>query len=263
MSTVSILMITLDRFEVTKPTWETNIKRSTVSHAPIQRELLVCDNDSSDPRIIEYMDRQPLKYFRKNKINEGVGRAFNQLYLRSSGKYVAILGNDIVMPEGWLNTAIAFLNKIPRPGLIGFDWRRGHELPPITEKFGVNAHWLTPKLNRVFGAWVFRRELVEDLGLFYEGYGPYGIEDSDMNERVNRSGYNSCYIPNMPSEHLVNDVGHNSEYRKMKDESLAKNATIFNERVAGFDRGETLKCELPPMIVPLGQEPIEVPPPIF
>lgn len=251
MNTVSMMMITINRYLITKDALEKNLRTAQVSHAPIKRELLVADNGSTDPRIIEYIERCVPTHFRKNKANEGVGHAFNQLFLRSTGDIIAILGNDIVMPDGWLNTAIGFLNKVPSPGIVGFDWRQGHDLPPLTEKYGVSAHFLTPQLNRVFGAWVFRRELVDDLGLFFEGYGPYGIEDSDFNERVNRAGYNSFYVPNMRSSHLVHDVGEQSEYRRIKDESLSNNLTIFQGRVEGFDRGESLKCALPEMREPI------------
>lgn len=245
MKIASLLMITLDRFEITPKVWKTNVENVGIMDG-LNTEYLICDNGSNDQRIVEHFSRWPLAYHRKNLVNEGVGRAFNQLFLRSKGDYIAILGNDIEMEPYWLTTAIEWLDKVPNSGLAGFNWGHGH-VPPLTEKFGVKAHWLNAKLNRIFGAWVFRRKLVEDLGLFYEGYGKYGIEDSDVNERVNRAGYNSFYIPDMKSKHLVNDVGQRSEYRKMKDESLSNNLTIFSQRVAGFDKGETLKCELPPM----------------
>lgn len=179
--------------------------------------------------------------------NEGVGKAFNQLFLRSTGKFCAIMGNDITMPAGWLNAAISMLTWIPQPGLIGFDWGHG-SVPPISKRFNIDAHWLTPQLNRIFGTWVFRRSLVEQMGLFHEGYGPYGIEDSDVNERVNRAGFQSCYVPNMKSNHLVSDVGSLTAYRKMKDESLSRNCTIFCERVKAWDKGELSLIEpLPSM----------------
>lgn len=247
-------MICIDRFDITKACWEQNILATRViPHDLIYQyqfnfdlELLVADNGSKDPRIVDYMKSQPLDYYRENKGNEGVGKAFNQLYLRSTGKYIVLLGNDIVMPLGWLATAIDFLERVDNPGIAGVDWGHG-SVPPITTKCNVTANYLNDKLNRVFGAWVLKRSVIEDLGFFYEGYGVYGIEDSDFNERVNRSGRNSFYIPGLRSRHLVNDVGQDSDYRRMKDKSLGENLTIFAERVKAWDQGleTSLRAPLP------------------
>lgn len=249
---VSLMMITIDRFEVTSECWKQIIASAKVKLDPsIQLELLVCDNGSKDPRIVAFMKQQNLHYHRINMHNEGVGKAFNQLLLRSTGKFCAILGNDIEMPNGWLNEAVRMLTLIPNGGLIGFDWGHGHT-PPITRRFNIEAHWLDEKLNRVFGSWVFRRSMADTMGLFYEGYGPYGIEDSDVNERANRLGYNSCYLPNMKSRHLVWDSGMQTEYRRQKDESLSRNCTIFGERLKQWDAGTLeLNEKLPEMRDPL------------
>lgn len=233
----SLMMITLDRFDITPNVWSQVINAARVNLDPgIQLEFLVADNGSKDRRIVDFMERQGLAYFRQNMRNEGVGKAFNQLFLRSTGKFCAILGNDIEMPAGWLNAAIRMLTWVPKPGLVGYDWGHGG-VPPVSKRFNNDAHWLTPQLNRVFGSWVFRRSTMEEMGLFHEGYGPYGIEDSDVNERLNRAGYNSFYLPNMKSRHVGWDVGQQTEYRKMKDDSLGKNATIFGERLQQWDAG--------------------------
>lgn len=191
-----------------------------------------------------------MDYFRENQANEGVGKAFNQLYLRSTGDLIVLMGNDILMPPGWLAEMVKYATQVPRSGLIGVDWGHGG-VPPISAQFGINAHWLNGKYDRVFGTTMVRRQVIEQVGLFYEGYGPYGLEDSDLNERVNRAAFNSCYVPNIHfrSQHLDHDVGSNTEYRRMKDKSLADNLAIFHERVAQFDKGN-LSTPLPPLRSP-------------
>lgn len=246
----SILMITIDRFDITTKCFEKNIKRAL--SADMEIEVLVCDNGSNDRRIVDYFKNRKLAYHRVNSKNEGVAHAFNQLYLRATGDLICLLGNDIEMPEEWLKEAWAYIKSVPRAGIIGFDW--GHtSLPEMSWKNGVHARWLTPTLNRVFGSWVVERKVIQKLGLFHEGYGPYGIEDSDFNERVNRAGYNSFYHPTLKSSHLVHDVGEKTQYRKMKDDSLSNNLTIFGHRVREFDSGPFNKLiePLPPMRDPV------------
>jgi len=224
----SLLMLTWERFEITQRVLTRNLARTSIDY-----ELLVCDQGSKDKRVIEMVDSFLPNYFRKNSKNEGCGKAFNQLFLRCTGDYIVLLGNDIELPEKWLEIAIGYLDLIPNSGLASFNW--GHDgVPPVSTKFGIKAHHLNGHLNRCFGVTVFRRELIRQIGLFHEGFGPYGLEDSDLNERANMAGFNSFYVPNMMSEHLVHDVGENSDYRRMKDESMGNNLTIFSARCQGF-----------------------------
>lgn len=236
---VSFLMLTIDRYEITKKVWENNL----INTHNFDLEFLICDNGSEDKRIIDYF--KPIaKYHRVNFKNEGIAKAFNQLYLRSSGEYIVCMGNDIALPYNWLSTAISYLDKIHNPGLCGFDW--GHSsLPPLSERFGIQAHWTNKEFHKVFGSWIFKRSLIDDLGFFYDNFDKYGLEDSEFNERVFRSGYNSFYLPGMKSEHLCHDVGQSSEYRKMKDIALDKNYYIMQERLKIFDAGGPLTCPLP------------------
>jgi len=212
----------MDRYEETKRTLDVNLSNHG---AEVEIELLWCDNGSQDPRMFTLVDKYKPAYFRGNKTNEGVARGFNQLYLRSGGDYIVLMGNDIVMPKGWLKEMIAYADFVPKSGLIGVKCTA--EIPILSSKFNCFGHFLDQKIDKVFGDTLFRRELVEDLGLFCEQFDVYGLEDSNFNDRVNLAGYNSLYVPNMVSDHIGGDVGTASDYRKMKDQSLHANAAIF------------------------------------
>lgn len=242
---ISVMVITIDRFEISSKVIPDNL----TGYHPNAIDLLWADNGSKDHRIIAHMQSMKPAYSRINRGNEGCAKAFNQLFLRSRGEYLCLMGNDIAMPVGWVESAIQHLDNMPNAGFVGFSW--GIEIPPVSKKFGIEAHWLTPQLNRVFGTMVFKRRLVEELGFFSEEYGPYGLEDSDLSERANIAGFNSCYVKDMSSQHLVHDVGEQTEYRKMKDASLSSNLTIFSRRVEEFKTG-FIKEELPPRRDPIG-----------
>lgn len=195
---------------------------------------MVCDQGSKDKRVIDLIEFYKPSYFRKNSKNEGCGKSFNQLYLRSRGEIIVLMGNDIECAKGWLEVMCAYLKDVMHSGLCSIDWGHG-STPPVTEKYGIKARYLNSELNRCFGVTGMKRELIEKVGLFHEGYGPYGLEDSDLNERVNRMGFTSFYLPYTRSKHLCEDVGVDSEYRKAKDESLSKNVIIFNKRIAALN----------------------------
>jgi len=244
----SLMMISWERHDVTKRVLEKSLSNHGLPQSMV--ELLVCDQGSTDQRVVPMIEGFRPAYFRRNSGNEGCAHSFNQLYLRSTGEFLVLMGNDIEMPDGWLAKAVKYLELVPNSGLAAIDW--GHSgVPPLSTKCGVEAHFLTPTLNRCFGVTVFRRSLIEALGFFEECYGPYGIEDSSWNERVNRAGYNSFYVPGLKSRHLVHDVGERTEYRRMKDESLSRNAAIFSERVRAWDAGASLVEPLPPMREPV------------
>lgn len=241
----SILFLAWDRYDLTVRTLTNNLARANYPY-----ELLVCDQGSSDPRVVSFLQGLEPVYLRKNSRNEGVGHSFNQLYLRSKGKHIVLLGNDLECEQDWLLTMVSYLNQVPNSGLCSIDW--GHQgVPPTETKFGIPARYLTPQLNRCFGVTAFRRELVDKIGLFHSGYGVYGLEDSDFNERVNRSGFNSFYLPGMSSLHLDSDVGNNTPYRRVKDESLQGNANVLGQRLKQFEIGEGLVELLPERREPL------------
>ena len=250
MSLVSCMMLTLDRFEITKTVLEKNLSAASRCH---EIELLVCDQGSKDRRVVEYISKNPLlKYHRLNSTNEGVARSFNQLYLRSRGQYICLLGNDIECDDWWMDEMIKYSSGVPDSGIIGLSW--GHSgLPPLTQRDGIWGHWLTPQLNRVFGVWLMRKEVIDRVGFFPEHYDVYGLEDSNFNERVNRSGFKSVYVPNthFKSKHVGTGEHDAGEYREMKNKSMARNLAFLHEDVAAWDRGKPLYEPLPEMRDPL------------
>lgn len=241
---ISFCMLNIDRFDVMPKVLDSNISSSGV---PIY-ELLFCDNGSTDKRSIDFLESKRPQYFRKNSRNEGVAHAFNQLLIRANGDYICLMGNDIRMPEVWAKTAIEYLEKVPYAGIAGFQCTA--EMPPISTRGNITAHFLNQRIDKVFGTMVFKRKILEYVGGFCEKFEIYGCEDSDFNNRINKAGLQSFYIPGAQSHHLVNDVGTNGEYRKMKNEALTKNMTILGERMKWVDEGNFFE-PLPEMRDPI------------
>jgi GT2 family glycosyltransferase len=234
---ISICAITIDRYEISTQCIGENIINCGVPREDI--ELLVADNGSTDKRIIEYVQSLKPGYHRLNSSNEGVSRAFNQLMNRAMGDYICLIGNDIKLPTGWLDAMVAYAEVVPNSGIIGIKCTA--ELPPLTVKkdhFAYNraAHYLDAKYDKVFGTMLFSRKVLSTVGGFHEGFHPYGLEDSDFNNRVNLAGFQSLYLPEAAwwSNHIGSDVGNGTDYRKMKDESLSSNSVLFGERHAAY-----------------------------
>lgn len=244
---ISFMMLTLDRNDLTQQCFKDNMTHAGSKYWP-DIEILIADNGSKDKRIVDW-GKSIATYHRANSINAGVAHEFCQLYLRAKGDIIVLLGNDLVNAPGWLEKGIEYAYAIPNSGIIGYDWQHG-STPPVSVKNGIRAHWLTPVLNRVFGTWVIRRRVIEEIGFFHEDFKVYSLEDSNFNDRVNLAGFNSCYLPDIKSVHKGTGHHDSGEYREMKNKAMAHNADVYG-RLAAEYQSKGIRYPLPPMKDPL------------
>lgn len=225
---ISICMLTLNRFHVTVRVLNEN-RKHLAGFGDV--EFLIADNGSEDDRIVHWT-RDFLKpaYHRVNSENEGVARSFNQLMLRAKGEYICLVGNDIRMPPRWAKTFLGWAQCVPEAGIIGMQCTQ--PTPPLTAYKGVGAYFLDGKIDKVFGNMFFSRSVLDKVGGFCEEFHPYGLEDSDFNNRVTMAGLKSFYIPNAKTYHVCEDSGTDSDYRRMKDESLTRGLDVLGKRLA-------------------------------
>ena len=138
--------------------------------------------------------------------------------------------------------------------IIGSAGSVGHDmmylLAAMNRPIKVIGADINKEKGRVFGTWFLKRSLIDDLGLFSEEFIGYSMEDSDFNERVNRAGFNSFYLPEIKSKHIGLENSDNS-YRKMKDSYKSHNERVFQKLNQKYDRGESIKCPLPELRNPI------------
>lgn len=221
---IAILFLTIDRYELTSQSISTSLANSGHS----EYDVFVADNGSKDIRTLEFIRNSGFHYVKEFGENMGVAKAFNHLmYKAKDYDAIVLLGNDIVMPGGWLSEWIKVHNILGNEtGIVGIECA----IPPCPESEykGLFVHKIELG-DRVFGCWYIPKLVIDKVGYFFEYPGTYGIEDSDYNERVTRSGFTSFYLSNrvFKSFHLDSDVGNKTEYREMKDRSLQINGSGF------------------------------------
>lgn len=197
----SILLLTIDRFELTK-----KCVGSALQNAGADWELLVCDNGSSDRRVIEYIQSLSPQVHILNKENLGIGRMYNILFSFVRGEYICIIDNDIELPSNWLKDCVnAYTNKT---GMLGF------KCVPVLDR----PDW-------VFGTKFFSTQRQKEIGSFIE-LSLYGIEDSNYNIRMIQNGYENKYIGE--SKHLGTGEDDTGEYREMKNREIKKAYLCLN-----------------------------------
>lgn len=174
--------------------------------------VVVVDNGSTDGTPEWLGQQHPQVQLIANKENQGFAAPVNQGIDYSTSPYVAVLNNDTEPEPGWLAALLQAAESQPHAGMVaskmlfadrpnvinstgicvdlaGIAWdRRGGELdaddePQVVEIFGPCG-----------GAALYRRQMLDEIGLFDEAYFAY-LEDVDLAWRGRARGWRCLYAP--------------------------------------------------------------------
>ena len=167
-------------------------------------EVVVVEDGSSekcDTVCEQYADRLTLNYYYKS--NSGPGPSRNYGADRSQGEYLIILDSDVIVPENYLKTIKAELDREPCDAFGGPD--RAHEsFTPIQKaiNYAMTSFFTTGGIRggkhkmdkfypRSFNLGI-KKSVYEALG----GFAPmrYG-EDIDLSTRIFKGGYSCRLFP--------------------------------------------------------------------
>ena len=193
-------------------------------------EVVVVDNKSTDGSL-DYINRKypagayPELRVIANKSNCGFGRANNQAYHCSSGKYVLFLNPDTFVGERTIKDCLEFMEGHADAGCLGvkmlnadgsfaMESRRGVPTPwasfckisrlsvlfPLSKRFG--RYYMqhlpvdeTAKIEIVSGAFMMISRTAGDrMNVFDEDYFMH-CEDIDLSYRMLKSGLHNYYLP--------------------------------------------------------------------
>lgn len=227
MSKVSLILLTIDRYAITK-----KVLSNILPNAGYEYELLVCDNGSKDHRVIDYIKSLNPAVHILHDENKGMQYSQNLLMTKATGNYICLIGNDIMLPKNWLRDLVKWNNIVPESGISGIHCVM--HLPDVIVYEGIKIR----RNESVFGTMFFSRRFFETVGYINESFHPYGMDDSEYSFRSRRMGFVNYYLPHMRSVHIGNDVGENSEYRRMKDLALQRSEQLFKVGCDAMDKNE-------------------------
>ncbi len=152
----------------------------------------------------------------ENQVNVGYGAAINQVFKRTAAPYVAVLNDDATAHPRWIESLLEAMEKHPEAGMgacrvrlagenrldsagmllcgDGVGKQRGHGEPG--EAFDECEEVFYPSGS----AALYRRAMLEDIGLFDEDFFLYG-EDTDLGLRARWGGWKCVYVPGAKVEH--------------------------------------------------------------
>lgn len=239
---VSIVSINYDQPEVT---CEMLASLEKVSYPNF--ETIIIDNGSptTTPELIQR--NYPNTKLIISKKNLGFAGGNNLGLQEATGDYLLLLNNDTEVPPDFLDSMVDLMEKDPSIGIVSPKIYYYHEentlqyagtspINPITSRgrhYG-NKEKDTGQFNTVTETYyphgacmLFRRSILEELGLLYEGYFLY-YEEYDFSERVRNQGYKIYFQPNSYILHKESiATGKNSP---LKTHYMNRNRLLFLRR---------------------------------
>ncbi|MFC5702243.1 glycosyltransferase family 2 protein [Cohnella faecalis] len=171
------------------------------NYTDIPHEIIVVDNGSTDGTA-DWCRMAGVTLLSLNR-NEGFPVACNRGLKISSGDTLVLLNNDTVVSPRWLSNMSLALYSAADIGIVGpiTNYASGPQQVELTypdiDSFilladAVNRsdpHKWVP-IQRIVGVcFVFRRELMEKIGLLDERFSPGHYEDDDYCLRAEQQGY--------------------------------------------------------------------------
>ena len=183
-------------------------------------EMLIVDNASADntPEVASRLAgaNPAVALWRENEL--GLSAARNAALVRARGQYVIFLDDDALAEPGWLEAYRRFLisPSAERIAVVGGAVFPDYEVAP-PKWLGAGAHQLdlggTPKrVSARGGPWggnsAYRRVAALQVGMFDTRLGRKGnslaaLEESDLNLRLLKAGYEIWWLPGAGIRHFV------------------------------------------------------------
>ncbi|MFC4596967.1 glycosyltransferase family 2 protein [Cohnella hongkongensis] len=164
-------------------------------------EIIVVDNGSQDGTAAWCL-REKLTLVSLPR-NDGFPAACNRGLLLSSGDTLVLLNNDTVVTPNWLGNLSAALYSAANVGIVGpvtnyadgpqqvrYSFENLEEFQRVAKAVNAPDRSKWNRAERVVGfCFVFRRELMETIGLLDERFSPGHYEDDDYCLRARLHGY--------------------------------------------------------------------------
>lgn len=183
-------------------------------------EIILVDNGSTDGSVAHVREHFPKVRVIALPENRGFAGGNNVGIRGSSGEYVALLNNDAQPDLHWLEVLVRALEAHPEVGFCASKMLRA-DAPRVIDTagdvfydYGVGGKRGTDQfdgpefsqMEYVFGACagaaIYRRAMLEDVGLFDEDFFLYA-EDIDLSLRAQLRGYKCLFVPEARVYHQV------------------------------------------------------------
>jgi len=198
----SIIILTWNQLEYTKA-----CLASIRAHTDVPYEIIFVDNGSTDGTLkwLRKLVKENAGYkLIENGKNLGFAKGCNQGIQAATGAFILLLNNDVVVTEAWISGMLECLRRDPGTGIVGpmtnnISGRQKVDKVGYSSIEGLDRYACTFReknrhrrleARRVVGfCMLFRRSLVDQIGLLDESFGTGNFEDDDFCARAALAGY--------------------------------------------------------------------------
>jgi GT2 family glycosyltransferase len=197
---VSIIIPLFNNLDLTKSCIE-----SIEEFTPEEYEIIFVDNGSKDGTgdYLKFNMKPNWKLIENNE-NKGFPVACNQGMCLSEGEYILILNNDTVVSPEWLKGMLECINSADDIGIVGPRTNNVSGAQAVKDgfyndydsyvKYAINFRkamkgLYLPRWRIVGFCYLFKRQLIDEIGYFDERFTPGNFEDDDYCLRAMEAGY--------------------------------------------------------------------------
>lgn len=166
-------------------------------------ELIIIDDGST---LDTSWFKKNADVYKRHK-NKGVAPSWNDGIKLSKGKYIVVINDDIVVPEGWLDDLVLTFEIIKNAGVVG------PAVEHLPNGIGIeeNHVWFPGS------CFMLPRETIDKVGLFDEDFAPFYFEDTEYWTRILKSGLKMARNYNVFIKHkegqTVKKLSQNEQYQ--------------------------------------------------
>lgn len=194
----SIVIVAYNKFQYTKQCIE-SIRKFTEKDT---YEIIVVDNNSTD-ETREWLQKQEDIKSILNDSNEGFTKGCNQGMRISVGDNIMLLNNDTVVTKNWLSNLIKALYSNKEVGAVGpvtnncsnfqtvpVSYMDTNGMQTFAEGYNISNedNW-EHRLRLIGYCLLFKKEVMDKVGLLDERFSPGNYEDDDYCFRIIEAGY--------------------------------------------------------------------------
>jgi GT2 family glycosyltransferase/predicted Zn-dependent protease len=251
----SIIILTFNQLKYTK-----ECLKSIRKYTPEPHEIIFVDNGSTDGTVkyLKTLIKENKNYkLIENKENLGFAKGCNQGISNSSGEYLLLLNNDVIVTEHWLSDMLSCLKSSPEIGIVGpmtnnisglqkdpnATYPSINELPSYAKTFREQYRYRRIPFRRIVGfCMLFRRSLIDKIGLFDENFGTGNFEDDDLCLRSALEGFQNFIAGDVFIHHYGSRtfIGNKINYSKAMNEQKEVFSGKWDNILLNSDLGKKL-----------------------